>query len=164
MGGADPVTPAGGACTHLVPAAVAGEARGALVHCRTLPKGLRVITRAGWSCMLGSAACPWRPRYMRTSSLLTSVTGCSQLFHIAHRASGASECLISRCCSVLTRRTCTAVVEHRAGSPTRLASQVLLAGAVVLLAALAIVFGTHSFHLTDTPTGSEWRLPYSPLV
>jgi hypothetical protein len=46
----------------------------------------------------------------------------------------------------------------------RLAPQVLLAGAVVLLAALAIVFGTHSFHLTDTPIGSEWRLPYSPLV
>jgi len=64
VGGADPVTPAGGACTHLVPAAVAGEARGALVHCRTLSKrapchhpcrmklhaGVCSMSMAAWVC------------------------------------------------------------------------------------------------------------------
>ena len=40
----------------------------------------------------------------------------------------------------------------------------LLCGAAVLLVLLGIVFGTHSFRLTDSPTGSEWRLPYSALV
>jgi len=101
---------------------------------------------------------------MHTSLLLTPVTRCCQLFNNAHGASGASEDLVTQCCRALTRRTCTGAVGHRAGRPMRLAPQVLLAGAVVLLAALAIVFGTHSFHLTDTPIGSEWRLPYSPLV
>ncbi|KAK9839811.1 hypothetical protein WJX81_003463 [Elliptochloris bilobata] len=42
--------------------------------------------------------------------------------------------------------------------------QVLLCGAAMLTAVLAIVFGTHTFRLTDTPTGSEWRLPYSELT
>lgn len=34
----------------------------------------------------------------------------------------------------------------------------------MLALVLGIVFGTHTFHLTDTPTGSEWRLPYGELV
>ena len=34
----------------------------------------------------------------------------------------------------------------------------------MLALVLGLVFGTHTFHLTDTPTGSEWRLPYGELV
>ena len=57
-----------------------------------------------------------------------------------------------------------AVTEASPAHPPGRLRQVLAFGAAVLALVLGIVFGTHTFHLTDTPTGSEWRLPHGELV